>query len=198
MPKDRPRPHWFDQSRHDYGKIRLRPHNLTAIEDIFAFVKSPQIFNSLFRLRNRTRARMKTVVVREGSAELRASGSVKVPGKEMSQNLTLKSPTSPLAQGTMCSHTKIASGPILPTKTQVEVPGTEAVASGSLLAGKLKRGYSERGQAIGTVQAFLQWHFLSRLVPNNADSGPDVSDSFHIDMDMARSRHKRQRTASPD
>ena len=209
VPKDRPRPHWFDQSRHDYGKIRLRPHNSTAVatserqnlflnltlrinvepedyiihelarhlsylphvnevrfekmyapmEDLFAFVKKTQIFNTLLRLRDRTRARLKKVAVQEGSREVWAPDSVTEPGKGMSQNLTLKSPTWPLAQGTMCSHTKIVSGPILPINPQVEVPGTEAVASGSPFAGKGKRRYSEREPAIGTVQAFLYGTF---------------------------------------
>ena len=214
VPKDRPRPHWFDQSRHDYGKIRLRPHNSTAVaptqrqnaffnltlrmnvepedaiihelarnlsflphvdevrygkiyepmKDFFASVTKTQIFNALLKkLPDKTRPQPKTAAVREGFGELGASNSVKVPRKQMSRNLTSKSTTWPLAQGTICSHTKIVSGPILPINPQVEVPGTEAMASGSLFAGKRKRGYSEREPAIGTVQAFLHgtFHLIS-------------------------------------
>ncbi len=51
----------------------------------------------------------------------------------MSQTLTLKSPTRPLALGTLYSHTKSVSGLILSAKSQVEVPETEALGSGSLL-----------------------------------------------------------------
>ena len=215
VPKDSPRPHLFDQSRHDYGKIRLRPHNFTAVatperqnlflnltlrinvepedaiihelarhlsflphvnevrfekmyepmEDFFAFVKKTQIFNTLLRLRDRTRARMKTAAEREGFREVLRPDSVKVPRKQMSQNLTLKSPTWPLAQGTMCSHTEIAFGPMLPAKSQVEVPKTEALASGSCCARKCKRRNSEREPAIGTVLSFLYGIFYSNLYP---------------------------------
>ena len=215
VPKDSPRPHWFDQSSHDYGKIRLRPHNFTAaatterqtslfnftlrinvepedaiihelarglsflpyvnevrygklykpMEDFFALVKKAQTFIPFLRLRDKTRARMKTAAVREGFTEVWAPDSVKVPGQQISQNLTLKSPTWPLAQGTMCSHTKIVSGPILPAKSQVEVPDTEALASGSLFAGKCKCGCSEREPAIGTVLAFLHGMLHFDLYP---------------------------------
>lgn len=215
VPKDSPRPHWFDQSRHDYGKIRLRPHNFAAVatserqnlflnltlrinvepedaiihelarhlsylphvnevrfekmyepmEDFLAFVKKTQIVNTLLRLRDKTRARMQTAAVREGVRELWAPDSVKVPEKQKSQNITLKSPTWPLAQGTMCSHTEIMSGPILPAIPQVEVPGTEALASGSRFAGKNKRGYSEREPATGTVLVFLHVIFHFDLYP---------------------------------
>ena len=132
------------------------------MEDLFAFVRKTQIYNTLLKLRDKTRARMKKVAMQEGFQEVSAPNSVMVPGKGMSQNLTLKSPTWPLAQGTMCSHTKIVSGSILPTKSQVEVPGTEAVASGSLSAGKRKGGNSKQEPAIGTVQAFLHgiFHFI--------------------------------------
>ena len=205
VPKDSPRPQWFDQSSHDYGKIRLRPHNFTAaatterqtslfnftlrinvepedaiihelarglsflpyvnevrygkiykpMEDFFALVKKAQTFIPFLRLRDRTRARMKTAAVREGFTKVWAPESVKVPGQQISQNLTLKSPTWPLAQGTLCSYTKIVSSPILHAIPQVEVPGTEALASGTLFAGKCNCGYSEREPAIGTVLAFL-------------------------------------------
>lgn len=210
IPKDRPRPHWFDQSRHDYGKIRLRPHNSTAIaptqrqnaffnltlrmnvepedaiihelarnlsflphvdevrygkiyepmKDFFASVTKTQIFNALLKkLPNKPRPQPKTAAVREGFGEVRASDSVKVSEKQMSQNLTLKSTTWPLAQGTICSHTKIVSGTIHAANSQVEVLGTEALASGSLFAGKCKRACSERETAIGTVLSFLDGDF---------------------------------------
>ena len=215
VPKDSPRPQLFDQSRHDYGKIRLRPHSFTAVatterqnlflnltlrinvepedaiihelarhlsflphvnevrfekmyepmEDFLAFVKKTQIFIPLLRLRDKTRARMKTAAVREGFREVWAPDSTKVPGKQISQNLTPKCPTWPLAQGTMCSHTKSMSSSNLTAKPQVEVPGTEALASGSLFAGKCKRGYSEREPAIGTVLAFLHGIFHFDLYP---------------------------------
>ena len=51
----------------------------------------------------------------------------------MSQNFTFNSHTRPLALGTLYSHTKIFSGSILSAKSQLEVPGTEALGSGSLL-----------------------------------------------------------------
>lgn len=225
IPKDRPRPHWFDQSRHDYGKIRLRPHNSTAIaptqrqnaffnltlrmnvepedaiihelarnlsflphvdevrygkiyepmKDFFASVTKTQIFNALLKkLPNKPRPQPKTAAVREGFGEVRASDSVKVSEKQMSQNLTLKSTTWPLAQGTICSHTKIVSGTIHAANSQVEVLGTEALASGSLFAGKCKRACSERETAIG------------------------ASNPFGIDIEPPQARRKRQRTASPN
>lgn len=202
-PKHLPRPHLFDQSRHDYGKIRIRPQNFTAVAkpetqavflnmtlrinvepedaiiyelarelsflshvdevrfekmyepvgEFFASVRKTQIANSLLRLRDKCLARKKAAALREGSREELAPALVEIPGQQISQNLPLKSPTWPLAQGTMCSHTKIASGSILHTETQVKVAGTEALTSGSPFEGKRKSGCLEQEQAIGTVLA---------------------------------------------
>ena len=209
VPKHLPRPLLFDQSRHDYGKIRIRPQNFTAVVkpetqayflnmtlrinvepedaiiyelarglsflphvnevrfekmyepmgDFFTSVRKTQIANTLLRLRDRCRARKKTAALREGFREGLAPASVEILGKQASQNLPLKSPTWPLAEGTMCSHTKIASSSIFHTETQVKVSGTEALTAGSPFGGKRKSSYLEQEQAIGTVLA-ISYAFL--------------------------------------
>ena len=203
VPKHLPRPHLFDQSRHDYGKIRIRPQNFTAavkheaqayflnmtlrinvepedviiyelakglsflphvnevrfekmyepLGDFFTSVRRTQIAKTLLRLRDKYRARKMTAALREGFREDLATASAEIPAKQTSQNLPLKSPTWPLTRGTMCPHTKIASGPILHTETQIKVSGTEALTSGSLSEGKRKSSCLEHEQDIGTVLA---------------------------------------------
>ena len=203
VPKNLPRPHLFDQSRHDYGKIRIRPQNLTAVAkpetqavflnmtlrinvepedaiiyelarelsvlshvdevrfekmyepmgDFFATVRKTQIANTLLKLRDTCRARKKAAAFREGFREELAPASVEIPRQQTSQNLPPKSPTWPLVQRTMCSHTEIPPGSILHTETQVKVSGTGALTSSSPFAGKRKSGYLEKEQALGTVLA---------------------------------------------
>ena len=71
--------------------------------------------------------------MREDFSEVLAPDLVNVPRYMMSQTLTLKLPTRPLALGTLYAHTKIVYGLVLSAKSQVEVPETEALGSGSLL-----------------------------------------------------------------
>ncbi len=207
VPKHLPRPQLFDQSGHDYGKIRLRPQNFTTVataeiqplslnltlrinaefeeaimyelarhlsflphvnevilekvyepkKTFITFVKTTQCLSAFLGLRNKSLAHKKAAAVREGFREVLAPDLVVEPGKQMSENLTRKSPTWPLAQETICSHTKIVSGPILSAKT----PGSEALGPGSLFERRCKRGYSEQEQAIGTVLAisYSIFHF---------------------------------------
>ena len=197
------RPSLFDQSRHDYGKIRIRPQNFMPVakpetqaflfnmtliidtepedaiiyelarylsslphvndvrfgkiyeplEDFFTSVRKIRIANALLRSCDTCRARKKPAGLREGFREELVPASVKIRGEQTSQTLPLKSPTWPLAQKTMCSHTEIASDSILHTETQVKVSGTEALTSHLLFEGKRKSDCLEQDQAIGTVLA---------------------------------------------